>query len=160
LVPIPVDADGVRVEVLEDLAAAGNLRAVYTTPHHQHPTTVTLSPGRRLPLLQLAKEKRVAIIEDDYAHQIHSDGRPIPPMASVDTAGVVVYVGTLSKILAPGLRIGNIVAPEKLIERMAVKRFVIGVQGDLAIEEAVAELLEDGEVSRHVRRLRRIYHLR
>ena len=157
LVPMPVDGQGLDVDALEALARRGPVRAVYLTPHHQYPTTVTLSPGRRLRLLEVARAHRIAVIEDDYDHEFHYDGRPVLPLASVDRAGVVVYVGTLSKILAPGLRIGYVVAPAPLLERLATLRAVLDTQGDPAIEDAVAELLEDGEVQRHVRRVRRIY---
>jgi GntR family transcriptional regulator/MocR family aminotransferase len=79
------------------------------------------------------------------------------PLASADGAGVVVYVGTLSKILAPGLRIGYVVAPRPLVETLATLRMDIDRQGDQVVEEAVAELLEDGEVQRHARRARSAY---
>src|SRR5262249_52253572 len=157
LVPLPVDAGGLRIDALEDLAARERVRAVYVTPHHQYPTTAVLTPGRRLALLALARAQRIAIIEDDYDHEFHYDGRPVLPLASADDAGVVVYVGTLSKILAPGLRIGFVVAPAPLVDRLAAVRSFVDRQGDRAVERAVAELLEDGDVQRHARRVRRIY---
>ena len=157
LVPIKVDEQGLKVEELRKLMEATSVRALYTTPHHQHPTTVTLSPGRRLSLLDLARTKRLAIIEDDYDHEFHYEARPVLPLASMDEAGVVVYLGSLSKIFAPGPRIGFIVAPKPLVERLALHRCVQDGQGDLAMEAAVAELLEDGEVFRHARRVRRLY---
>jgi GntR family transcriptional regulator/MocR family aminotransferase len=79
------------------------------------------------------------------------------PLASADRGGVVVYLGTLSKVLAPGLRIGYLVAPRGVIERVAARRRYVDRQGDLPIEHAVAELFEDGEIGRHVRRARRVY---
>lgn len=157
LVPMPVDRSGLCLEPLERLLATGSVRAVYLTPHHQYPTTVTLDPGRRLCLLELAQRHRVALIEDDYDNEFHFEGRPILPMASADRAGVVVYLGTLSKILAPGLRIGFVVAPEPLIAQMAELRLLIDRQGDQAMEYAVAELISDGAIQRHVRKMRRVY---
>jgi len=133
------------------------VRAVYLTPHHQYPTTVTLSPGRRLALLELAREHGIALIEDDYTHEFHYDGRPVLPLASMDRAGCVLYVGTLAKILAPGLRIGYLVAPPDVLQRAAVERFSIDIQGDHVLEQAIAELFDDGEVMRHARRARRLY---
>src|SRR5262249_41525579 len=133
------------------------IRAVYVTPHHQYPTTVTLAPGRRVALLDLARRHRFAIVEDDYDHELHYEGRPVLPLASADVHGSVVYVGTLSKVLAPRLRIRFAVAPAPVVEHMARERFVVDRQGDHVGERAAAELIEDGTVGRHVRRLRRIY---
>ena len=154
---VPVDARGIDTEAIGKLAAEQKIRAVYVTPHHQYPTTVALSAGRRIELLALAARHRFAVIEDDYDHEFHYDGRPILPLASADRAGVVIYVGTLSKVLAPGLRIGYVVAPAPLLDRLATLRASVDRQGDLPVEAAVAELLEDGEVQRHIRRARRVY---
>jgi GntR family transcriptional regulator/MocR family aminotransferase len=157
LVPLAIDRDGVRIDALEKALAQGPLRAVYLTPHHQYPTMVPLSAPRRLRLLELARVHRFAILEDDYSHEFHYEGRPRLPMASTDSTGQVVYIGSLSKILAPGLRIGYAVAPRSLIERLSLLRTCMDRQGDLVAEAAVAELLEDGEVQRHVRRMRQTY---
>jgi len=157
VVPVPVDADGLDVGAVASLARTQRLRMVYVTPHHQYPTTVTLAPSRRLALLDLAARHRIAVVEDDYDHEFHYDGRPLLPLASADPAGVVVYVGSLAKVLAPGLRLGFVVAPQALLERLAAERALIDRQGDLVLERAVAELIEEGELQRHVRRVRRVY---
>ncbi len=160
LVPVSIDQDGLNVEQLEQMAASQSLRAVYLTPHHQYPTMATLGAARRLRLLDLARRKKIIVIEDDYDHEFHYDGRPVWPLASTDEHGVVLYVGTLSKVLAPGIRVGYLVAPRSIIERATELRLSIDRQGDLATEYAVAELLEDGEVQRHIHRMRRIYRAR
>ncbi len=160
VVPIPLDKEGLRIEPLEQLAQARRIRAVYVTPHHQFPTTVTLSAARRLRLLELARTRRFAIIEEDYDHEFHYDGRPVLPLASADRWGVVAYVGTLSKVLAPGLRIGYVVAPRPLLTKVIAHRMYIDVQGDRVLEYALAELIEEGEVQRHIRRVRREYAAR
>jgi GntR family transcriptional regulator/MocR family aminotransferase len=157
LLPVPIDAHGMDVDALAELVARSRVRGVYVAPHHQLPTTVTLAPARRLRLLELARSHRLFVLEDDYDHEFHYEGRPILPLASVDQHGVVVYVGTLSKVLAPGLRVGFVVAPEPLVERLAEIRRIVDRQGDFVVEEALAELLEDGEIQRHVRRARRVY---
>ncbi len=157
LVPIPVDGEGLCVDALAELAARRPVRALYLTPHHQYPTTVTLSAGRRLALLELARRHRIAVVEDDYDHEFHYDGRPVVPLAASDDAGVVIYLGTLSKILAPGLRLGYMVAPRPFLDQAATHRTYVDRQGDQVLELAIAELLEDGEVQRHARRMRRIY---
>ena len=160
LVPIPVDRQGLDVTALSAVIRQKPVRAVYVTPHHQYPTTVLLSPTRRLALLELARRERFAIVEDDYDQEFHYDGRPAAPLASRDAGGNVIYVGTLAKILAPGLRLGFVIAPRPLLERMSQERILVDRQGDAALECSIAELLEDGDVQRHVRRTRRIYHAR
>jgi GntR family transcriptional regulator/MocR family aminotransferase len=160
VVPIAVDEQGIDVDALAALSRRTSVRLVYLTPHHQFPTTVTLSPTRRLALLDLARRARIAILEDDYDQEYHYDGRPVLPLASDDPAGSVIYVGTLAKILAPGLRIAFVVAPPPVITRMAAERALVDHQGDAALECAIAELIEDGEIERHAWRTRRIYHAR
>jgi GntR family transcriptional regulator/MocR family aminotransferase len=157
LAPLGIDEDGADVAALEALHRRTPVRAVYLTPHHQYPTTVALTAARRLAVLALARRERFAIVEDDYDHEFHYEGRPVLPLASADPGGVVVYLGTLSKVLAPGLRMGYLVAPPDLIERIAAIRSLLDIQGDLAMEAAVAGLIEDGELQRHVARTRRIY---
>ena len=158
VVPIEVDQHGLDVDALAHLSRQRRVRLVYVTPHHQYPTTVGLSPTRRLALLALAQREKIAIVEDDYDQEFHYDGRPVLPLASSDAAGNVIYVGTLAKILAPGLRLGFVVAPAPLLRRMHDERMLLDRQGDAVLECAVAELLEDGEIQRHVRRMRRVYH--
>jgi len=161
LLPVPVDDEGLDVAALAALAAREpRLVAVYLTPQHHYPTTVVLSPRRRAALLALARARGLAIVEDDYDHEFHYDGRPTLPLASADPDGAVIYAGSLAKILAPGLRVGFVVAPAPVLARLLDKRAVVDRQGNQLVEAAVAELLEDGEVERHARRARRIYQRR
>jgi GntR family transcriptional regulator / MocR family aminotransferase len=160
VVPIPVDEGGLDLRALAELVARRTIRAVYVTPHHQFPTTVTLAGPRRLQLLELARRSQFAVIEDDYDHEFHYSGNPVLPLASIDRAGLVVYVGTLSKVLAPGLRIGFIAAPPDLIEHLSAHRSLIDLQGDHVLESALATLFEEGLIQRHVRKMRRTYRAR
>lgn len=160
LVPIAVDARGLDVDALAAAHRAKPLRAVYGTPHHQYPTMAVLAPERRQALLALAAAGRFAIVEDDYDHELHFDGRPLAPLASVDRAGVVLYVGTLSKLVAPGLRVGFAVVPSELVAPLTRLRSIADRQGDPARDLAVASLLDDGSLERHVRRAKRAYEAR
>lgn len=160
LVPVPVDVDGLDVDALERTARRQRLRAVGLTPLLQDPTTATLSAARRLALLGLAKRRRFAVLEADYDYEFQFDGAAVQPLAASDDAGVVVYVGTLTKALAAGVRLGFIVAPRALRDRVLAARAVVDRQGDAALELAVAELMEDGELMRHAWRARREFQRR
>jgi GntR family transcriptional regulator/MocR family aminotransferase len=118
---------------------------------------VTLSAPRRLQLLEFAKKHRIAVLEDDYDHEFHYEGRPIAPISSEDSSGNLIYIGTLSKVLAPGLRIGYVVGPKALIDALAAIRSHIDSHGDAITETAVAEWIEEGDLERHARRVRRVY---
>ena len=160
LLPISVDDEGLDVGRLARALERTSIRALYVTPHHHDPTTVTLTARRRLALLELARRHRFAIIEADYDHEFQFEGAPVLPMASSDPHGVVISVGTLSKAIAPGLRMGFVAAPKQLLSTLLAIRGQVDRQGDLGLENAVAELLEDGEVLRHSLRARRAFHAR
>jgi GntR family transcriptional regulator/MocR family aminotransferase len=160
LIPVPIDGSGLDTDALAALLAREPIRAVYVTPHHQFPTTVVMPASRRLHLLELAHRYGAAIIEDDYDHEFHYDGPTVLPLASLDRHASVVYIGTLSKILAPGLRVGFATGPRPVLERMTALRVATDLQGDQLNEWMVAECFESGELGRHVRRMRRAYRIR
>src|SRR5690606_35268829 len=108
----------------------------YVIPHHHHPTTVTLSAERRIRLLSLAQQYNFAIIEDDYDYDFHYTASPIVPVASLDQNGNVIYIGTLSKTLAPAIRVGFMIAPKNFIDEAVAVRRSIDFQGDSILEIA------------------------
>lgn len=160
VVSIPVDQHGLDVAALAEYCAHSPVRLVCVTPHHHYPTTVTLRPDRRLQLLQLAEQYGFAILEDDYDYDFHYLSRPILPLASADRAGMVVYVGSLTKSIAPAFRIGYVVGPADLIDELARLRRIIDRQGDPMLEFAVAQLLKSGDLARHFRKALRTYAAR
>lgn len=157
LLPIPLDDDGLDVDALEALLPHHRLRAVIVTPHHQFPTTAVMSRPRRARLAELSLRHGFVIIEDDYDHEFHYDGKPILPIAAGAGGNNVVYVGSLANLLAPGMSTGFVTAPAPVFERLAGLRAASDARGDAAMECAIAELFADGELLRHVRRMRRTY---
>ncbi|MBC9797929.1 PLP-dependent aminotransferase family protein [Sinomicrobium weinanense] len=157
---VPVDEDGIDVEAIERLCRTKTIRFVYVIPHHHNPTTVTLTPERRIKLLELALAYKFAILEDDYDYDFHYASKPMMPMASLDRYGSVIYIGTLTKTLAPAIRIGFMVAPENFIRSATHLRKSIDVQGDSLMENAIAELYREGAIARHIKRSVRLYRER
>lgn len=120
-VALPIDQEGLIAS-----RAFGQCEYVYTTPSHQCPTTVTMSMRRRQQILELANKKNVVLIEDDHESELNFSSQPLPALKSLDTHGRVIYLGSLSKTLAHGLRIGYIVASSELIRELrALRRLVM-----------------------------------
>ncbi|HUM13528.1 MAG TPA: PLP-dependent aminotransferase family protein [Myxococcaceae bacterium] len=158
--PVPIDADGLQTDALEALLRETPVRAVFVTPQRQYPTLASLSAERRSTLLELAATHRFAVIEMDPDSEFHFEGRPLAPLAAKDPAQVVVHVGTLSKIFSPDLRLGFVVGPGPLLARMSAVRATYDRHGDPVLERAMAELMEDGELQRHLNRMDRVYRSR
>jgi GntR family transcriptional regulator/MocR family aminotransferase len=147
---VPVDREGMIVERLPETA-----RLVYVTPSHQFPLGVPLSLSRRRKLIQWAVERRAAIIEDDYDSDFRFEGRPIESLQSMDRAGVVLYVGTFSKVLLPSLRLGFAVAPPPLREAIIAAKSLSDWQSALLPQRVVAEFMASGAYVKHIRKLTR-----
>lgn len=160
LQPIPVDAAGIDINRLENLCKKTKLKVVYVTPHHQYPTTATMKIDRRLALLALSDRYGFVIIEDDYDHEYHFGSRSMLPLSGMSHQGQVIYIGTLSKLVAPAVRIGFLSGPANFIAAAAACRSVIDRQGDPVMEQAVANLLLSGEIKKHTRRALQVYRRR
>jgi GntR family transcriptional regulator/MocR family aminotransferase len=157
---VPVDQHGIDVEALAVICEHRPVRLVYVTPHHHYPTTVTMPPDRRLRLLQLSRKHGFVILEDDYDYEFHYLRRPILPLASADQNGMVIYIGSLSKSVAPAFRIGYVVAPEAVIDEMARLRRIIDRQGDAMLEFAIGQLFRNGDMRRHLKKAHQTYSVR
>jgi GntR family transcriptional regulator / MocR family aminotransferase len=151
-----LDDNGLDVTDVERLCRKHKVRALYLTPHHQFPTTVSLTPQRRLRLLDLASQFGFAIIEDDYDHEFHFEQQPLLPIASYAPRRTV-YIGSMSKLLLPGLRVGYVAAAPDVIRMMANETVIVDRQGNAPTELAVAELIESGELHRHSRKALQVY---
>ncbi|MFC0425364.1 aminotransferase-like domain-containing protein [Chryseobacterium scophthalmum] len=157
---ISIDEEGINVEEVREVCKKQKIRMLYLTPHHHYPTTVTLSAKRRLELLNLANEFGFIILEDDYDYDFHYDKSPILPLASADTNGMVIYIGSFGKSLVPGFRTGFIVAPEDLMTEMRKYLGIIDRQGDVLMEHVLGEMIAEGEISRYLKKSLKTYQER
>jgi len=157
LVPVPVDDDGISIEAAIRRAPQASLAVV--TPSHQSPLGVALSLPRRLALLAWAEAHSAWVIEDDYDGEFHYAGRPLPALKSLDRADVVLYAGSFSKVLFPGLRLGYLVVPERLIERFSAAHLLGGELGRFE-QAVVARFMTEGHFARHLKRMRGLYRAR
>ncbi|MEM7370111.1 MAG: PLP-dependent aminotransferase family protein [Bacteroidota bacterium] len=160
LLEIPVDESGLQVDHIAELCETELVEFVYVVPHHHHPTTVTLSPERRLRLLELSKQYGFRIIEDDYDFDFHYESGAILPLTSLNHQGKVIYVGSFSKTIAPSLRLAFVVASPEILGDLAELRRLIDRSGDPVLERAVARLLEYGEIRRHLNKAVKVYRSR
>ncbi|HJV80101.1 PLP-dependent aminotransferase family protein [Noviherbaspirillum sp.] len=152
---IPIDDEGLSVSF--GAAMHPDAKLTYVTPSHQLPLGVTMSLQRRLELLAWAAEKRMWVVEDDYDSEYRYTGPPIASLQSLDKAGCVIYVGTLSKVLFPGLRLGYIVAPPALAEAFAQGKAILDRHTAIGPQMVLADFIAEGHFSRHIKRTREVY---
>jgi len=160
LITIPTDENGLQIELIEQICKTKKIRAIYVTPHHHYPTTVTMTPDRRMKLLSLAEKYKIAILEDDYDYDYHFSHSPYLPLATYDPAGVVIYIGSFTKTFSPAFRVGYIVASENMIHEIAKIRRIVDRQGDSILELALAEMFKLGEIKSHLKKSHKIYKAR
>jgi GntR family transcriptional regulator / MocR family aminotransferase len=158
LVPVPVDREGLRVHA--GIIAAPRARLAVVTPTHQSPLGVSLSLPRRLALLTWAAESNAYVLEDDYDSEFRYSGRPLPALKGLDRAERVLFAGSFSKVLFPGLRLGYLVVPDTLSDAF-LRASRLLTFGQPALEQrAVAAFMGDGHFARHLRRMRGLYAAR
>jgi GntR family transcriptional regulator/MocR family aminotransferase len=161
-VPVPVDAEGLEVAAGE--RAEPHARLAYVTPSHQFPLGAVMSAPRRLALLSWARAADAWVVEDDYDSEFRYQGRPLPCLQgleaerrSPDELARVIYVGTFSKTLAPGLRLGFLVVPDELVDAFRAARAAIDRHPPSLAQAVLADFMAEGHFARHVRRVRALY---
>lgn len=152
LAGVPVDGEGLCCETLEKIPAC---RLVYVTPAHQYPTGVTLSLTRRLALLDWADRTGGWILEDDYDGEYRYSGAPLAPLAALNPAGRVIYIGTFGKVAFPALRLGYLVLPPSLAAAFARRRAIDIRHSEVASQWVMAQFMLRGHFQRHIRRMRK-----
>ena len=158
ILPVRVDAEGLDVEA--GVRGAGDARLVYVTPSHQYPLGVPMSLPRRLALLRWASRARAWVIEDDYDSEFRYGARPIPCLHGLDVDGRVIYVGSFSKTLFPALRLGFVIVPSDLQDRLVAARAAADQHPPVLDQTVLADFIAEGHFPRHIRRMRERYRER
>ena len=153
--PVPVDRDGLVVPALPPSA-----RVVYITPSHQFPLGVSMSLARRLELVEWARAHGAVIVEDDYDSEYRYSGAPLPALQGLSADAGVVYVGTFSNVMFPGLRLGYLVLPPALVEPFHRAKWLADRHTAHLEQAALADFIREGHLERHIRRMRRVYKRR
>jgi GntR family transcriptional regulator / MocR family aminotransferase len=155
LVPVSVDEHG--LDVAAGVARSAHARFAVVTPSHQAPLGVTLDLPRRLSLLAWAIKAGSWVVEDDYDGEFRYDSKPLPALKSLDERDRVLYVGSFSKVMFPGLRLGYLVLPDSLVDTFARVRHILYRDGSIFIPSVVTDFMTGGHFARHVKRMRQLY---
>jgi GntR family transcriptional regulator/MocR family aminotransferase len=150
---VAVDEEGMQVS----RAKLRGARLVYITPAHQFPTGVTMTLARRLQLLEWARQSGAMIFEDDYDSEYRYAGRPIPALQGLDRDGLVLFGGSFSKVLFPSLRLGYLVVPPDLVDRVEAAKSATSRHAPLPDQAVLCDFIAEGHFGRHLRRMREIY---
>lgn len=152
IAPVPVDAQGMQVDRIPPAA-----RIICVTPSHQFPLGMALSMERRKALLELARQRNAVIIEDDYDGEFRYRGRPLDALRTLDRAECVFYVGTFSKSFFPALRLGYVVTPPWARHALVAAKQCSDWHCGILQQDTLASFIAEGNLTRHVRKMRRIY---
>jgi GntR family transcriptional regulator/MocR family aminotransferase len=155
VVPVPVDGEG--LVVAEGIRRAPKARIAYVSPSHQFPLGSTMSLARRLALLEWAGTNGAWILEDDYDSEFRYVGAPIPSLQGLDARDRVIYLGTFSKTMFPALRLGYLIVPPTLVDLIRAAQSLVDHVAPSIEHATMAEFVEDGHFTRHVRQMRSAY---
>jgi GntR family transcriptional regulator / MocR family aminotransferase len=152
--PVPVDQAGIRPE---DANPAQPPRLIYVTPSHQYPTGAVMSLPRRQQLLNAARRHSAWVLEDDYDSEYRFSGPPLSSLEGLDTDGRVLYMGTFSKVLYPGIKLAYLVVPKPLVESFRQAHYDLNRPGNMPMQAALAEFIDMGHFSSALRSARKSY---
>ena len=158
IVPLPIDDEGLSIQLAS--RKAPQARAAFVTPSHQFPLGVTMSLQRRLQLLTWAEQSDSWIVEDDYDSLYRYEGQPLAALQGLDKHQRVLYVGTFSKMMFPGLRLGYIVVPPDIVEAFLAMRSCIDLHPPAETQVVLDHFMADGHFARHLRRMLNLYRQR
>jgi 2-aminoadipate transaminase len=155
--PVPTDEHGLIVDALPELIARHRPKLLYTIPNFQNPTGITLAPERRRALAELAAREGLLVVEDDPYGRLRYEGADVPPVKSFDTAGQVIYLSTFSKTVAPGLRVGWVVAAPEILARLVVLKQAADLHTSSLDQRIVHEYVATGASDSHIPLIRAAY---
>ena len=147
---VPVDGEGAVVSRLEEAVERRRPKLIYVMPNFQNPTSETMSLGRRRALIELARSRGLAILEDDFGGDLRFEGPDLPALKALDTGGNVIYLSTFAKKLLPGLRIGWLAAPQPMADRLLRLKQITDYSTSLLLQAALHEFCRRGDLDRHV----------
>ena len=154
LLPVRLDADGIRVNELIDHSKRAPIGMVYVTPSHQMPTGVILSYARRIQLVEWASQNNALILEDDFDGDYRYFGAPIQSLQGISGGKSVIHVGSFSRSISPTVRIGYLIAPPSLVSKFEEAKWFLDRNSPLLLQETLAMFIAEGHFERHLRRLR------
>ena len=158
LVGVELEDDGINIEKLEEAIKANkNIKILYLIPNFQNPTGKTMSLDKRKKALELAKKYNFLILEDNPYGDLRFNGEDIPTIKSMDTDGHVIYSGSFSKVLAPGLRIGYVCAPREIIQKIVVCKQVSDVHSNIWAQAVAHKFITTRDFDKHIKGLKEIY---
>jgi len=155
--PVETDEEGMRVDALERVLKDLRPKLVYLVPNFQNPRGTTLGLARRLGIARLVAEHGVTLLEDDPYCELRYRGAALPPIAGLEPAAKVIHLGTFSKTLAPGLRLGWLVAEEKMARTLTIAKQAVDLHTGTLSQRAVSRMLQTFDYDGHLRHLRRLY---
>lgn len=157
LIGVPLSDDGMDTDELENVLKNNDIKLIYTIPTFQNPSGITMSLEKRKKLLELAKKYDVIILEDNPYGDLRFDGDDVPTIKSLDTDGRVIYVGSFSKILSPGMRLGYAVANEEIISKIEIAKQANDVHTPLITQMMAAEFLKNNDIEEYIEKGKELY---
>jgi GntR family transcriptional regulator/MocR family aminotransferase len=158
IAPVPIDDEG--IDIAAGMRIAPDPRLIYVTPSHQFTLGPAMSVARRTALLALAGRIGAWVVEDDFDAEFRYAGRPLRALQGMDSDGRVIYVGTFSKVLIPSMRHAYMVVPPSLVDVFASSRVIAGLHAPTIDQAVLADFIDGGHFTRHIRRMRTLYHER
>ncbi len=153
---VPLDSDGIRLDIMENVLRRRKAKILYTIPTFQNPLGCTLPIERRQKLVELCRKYNIIVIEDDYAHELSFDGKQMLPLKSWDENGSILYMGSFSETLFPGIRLSWILAPKEIIRKLSVLKKSTDLYTNLILQAAVLEFLQRGFFDKQLKKKRNL----